>query len=108
MNHKSYFLEMQNIINSIPGDQRQTYIATFIEREKNPVTSFGLSAFLGAIGADRFYIGDIWLGIFKLITIGGLGLWFLIDLIIIAGTTRDKNIMLARALKDSFKPTTSV
>jgi TM2 domain-containing membrane protein YozV len=71
------------------------------------VVSFGLCGFLGAIGADRFYVGDILLGIFKLITLGGFGLWVLIDLIIIAGTTRDKNIQLARELKHSFQQTNS-
>jgi TM2 domain-containing membrane protein YozV len=42
-----------------------------------------LSLFLGELGVDRFYVGKIGTGILKLLTLGGCGVWWLIDLILI-------------------------
>lgn len=41
-----------------------------------------LSWGIGYFGADRFYRGEIALGIVKLITFGGFGIWWLVDAII--------------------------
>ena len=38
-----------------------------------------ISWLLGYLGADRFYLGEIVWGIIKLVTIGGLGVWWLVD-----------------------------
>ncbi|MCK9266170.1 TM2 domain-containing protein [bacterium] len=39
---------------------------------------------MGELGVDRFYMGYIGLGILKLLTLGGFGVWWLIDIILIA------------------------
>jgi TM2 domain-containing membrane protein YozV len=45
----------------------------------------------GVFGVHRFYVGKIGTGILMLVSIGGLGIWMLIDLILIAvGSFRDK------------------
>lgn len=51
---------------------------------KSKTTALILSILLGELGVDRFYLGYTGLGILKLITAGGFGIWWLIDLILIA------------------------
>jgi len=54
------------------------------EGQKEWIVALLLSVFLGHLGIDRFYLGYIGLGILKLLTFGGCGIWWLIDLILIA------------------------
>tara|TARA_A100001037_G_C14765621_1_gene463802 strand:+ start:181 stop:417 length:237 start_codon:yes stop_codon:yes gene_type:complete len=51
-----------------------------------------LSILLGGLGVDRFYAGSIGLGILKLLTAGGCGIWWLVDIImIVTGGFKDGN-----------------
>ena len=58
---------------------------------KDPTIALILSLLTGELGIDRFYIGDTGLGIGKLITCGGLGIWTIIDWFLIMNATREKN-----------------
>ncbi|GAB2853248.1 TM2 domain-containing protein [Microbacterium insulae] len=59
--------------------------------ERSFIATWMFSWLLGFLGVDRFYLGKIGTGIAKLLTIGGLGVWWLIDLILtLAGVQRDK------------------
>lgn len=64
---------------------------------KNPMTALLLSIFAGTLGVDRFYIGDTGMGIGKLLTAGGCGIWALIDWFMIQGATREKNFQMLSA-----------
>lgn len=56
------------------------------------LTLFLLSIFLGELGVDRFYVGKIGTGVLKLITLGGCGVWWLIDwIMILSGKFTDKD-----------------
>src|SRR5262245_51869172 len=52
--------------------------------DKEWMTTLLISWFAGMMGIDRFYLGHTGLGIAKLLTCGGVGIWHLIDFILIA------------------------
>ena len=47
------------------------------------LTLFLLTFFVGVLGGHRFYVGKIGTGFLMLLTLGGLGVWFLVDLILV-------------------------
>ena len=68
----------------------QPQVMQQMNSEKDWLITLILSILVGGFGIDRFYTGSVLLGILKLVTLGGLGLWWLIDLImLVTGNYKD-------------------
>lgn len=65
---------------------------------KDPTMALILSAIVGSLGVDRFYIGDVGLGVGKLLTCGGAYVWWIIDIFMISDATKRKNLEMLMML----------
>ena len=59
---------------------------------KSAMATFLFAFLLGEFGADRFYLGETGLGVLKLLTCGGAGIWALIDLFTAFGRAKTYNL----------------
>ena len=67
-------------------------LATATGEGKDWLTALLLAIFLGGLGVHRFYTGHTGIGIAQLLTLGGCGIWALVDIILIAtGSFKDSN-----------------
>lgn len=63
-----------------------------MKSDKEWLVTLLLSLVIGTLGVHRFYVGKIGTGILQLITLGGCGIWTLIDIIVIVtGNFKDKD-----------------
>jgi len=58
---------------------------------KDPQTLLIVSIFGGHLGIDRFMLGEVGLGVGKLLTCGGFFVWYIIDLFMIIDATKENN-----------------
>lgn len=102
VNHILMMLSSKIPMGSISSVRTRLETSEFSESEmmallsqmKDPLLSILLSVFVGSFGVDRFYIGDVGLGVGKLLTGGGCGVWWLIDIFLIMDATKQKNLEL--------------
>ncbi|KAG1145229.1 hypothetical protein G6F37_009372 [Rhizopus arrhizus] len=66
------------------GDEQKALLEDMCVSDRSWFVALMLSIFLGPFGIDRFYLGYIFLGILKLVTAGLGGIWWTIDIILIA------------------------
>lgn len=86
----------------LTNEERMQFDMQMANQRKNPTTAILLSIFLGGLGVDRFYIGDTGLGIGKLLTLGGIWVWAIIDWFLIKKATMRRNMETAQAIHDSL------
>ena len=68
-----------------------------VKSSRNWIVTLLLCWFLGALGVHRFYVGKTGTGILQLLTLGGFGVWVLIDFImILVGAFTDEEGMRVR------------
>jgi len=58
---------------------------------KDPILILVLSIVVGTLGIDRFLLGQTGLGVLKLLTCGGLGIWWIVDLFLVMDMAKEQN-----------------
>ncbi|MFH0906015.1 MAG: TM2 domain-containing protein [archaeon] len=61
-------------------------------KKVNWTVTLVMSVAFGYLGVDRFIMGQVGLGLLKLFTFGGLGVWWLVDFILIANKHKFNNV----------------
>lgn len=104
MTQENVNLIMMTLQDKLPGDKlfilKQKLEAAPDEKFQNlqllqlksPSTILIISIFLGGFGVDRFMLGDTGLGVLKLLTCGGSGIWTVVDWFIISGKVKEDNL----------------
>lgn len=83
-----HIMAIRQKLETMPDD---SYTALQVLPLKSPMIGILLGLFLGGLGVDRFYAGNTGLGIAKLLTCGGFGIWTIVDLFLIMDAVRDAN-----------------
>ncbi len=82
----------------LPEARRAEYQLSYMTQRKDRTTALVLSFFLGHFGIDRFYLDQVGLGVAKLCTFGGCGVWTLIDWFLILGAVDTYNRRVLRGI----------
>lgn len=81
------------LMNALKDADDSLYDRLILTNVKSPTTTIILSVFVGVFGVDRFYIGDIGLGVAKLILgWATCGIWPLIDIFFSYKSCKEKNL----------------
>jgi TM2 domain-containing membrane protein YozV len=83
----------------LTNEEQVQFEAHYSRQRKSPTVAFLLSFFFGGLGVDRFYLGQMGLGIAKLLTLGGIGVWIIVDWFLISRAAHERNMDAIRHIK---------
>lgn len=95
--------ELAQFQEGMTDQQKMMFMSQYNSDKKDRTITLVLSLLLGYLGIDRFYVGDIGLGILKLLTGGVCGIMAIIDWFIIMGRADDVNRQKAQEIAASIK-----
>ncbi|WP_138268461.1 TM2 domain-containing protein [Anaerofustis stercorihominis] len=95
MSNAEYFPEenMMLIRERLQALPDECFVQLSTMQFKSPVVMLVVSLFVGGLGVDRMMLGEVGLGVLKLLTAGGCGIWTIIDWFMIMGNTKEKNVL---------------
>lgn len=97
------FLEQQMLIQGLSEQQQVLFSSQFASEKRDRTLIFVVSLILGYLGVDRFLVGDIGWGVLKLLTFGGCGILWLVDLFLIWGRVDDYNRRKAHEIVSTIR-----
>lgn len=95
--------EQQMLTKGLSPDQAMFFSSQFSSAKKDRDTVLILSVVLGFWGVDRFYVGDMGMGLLKLFTFAGCGILWLLDIFTIRGRADDYNRNKAREILSGIR-----
>ena len=84
--------------------QKMMFLTQYTSDKKDRTVSLILSLVLGCFGVDRFYVGDIGLGVLKLLTFGVCGIMYVIDFFLIMGRADSNNRLKVQEIAATIRP----
>lgn len=86
--------ELGQVTQGMTDTQKMIFQSQYASEKKDR----GTSLILAVLGWDRFWLGDIGLGVLKYLTFGGCGIWWLIDIFTVGFRSDDFNRQKAREI----------
>ncbi len=80
--------QIKSMLEKIPEEKGTAIMAL---ETKSPTTILIVSILVGSFGVDRFMLGQVGLGVLKLLTLGGFGIWTIVDWFTAQNRTREYN-----------------
>lgn len=98
MDKETYINEIKHIRDELSETELVDFDLQFSDQKKDPDIALILSLFLGFLGVDRLYLGQTFLGLVKMFTLGGFGMWAIADWFLISSDARIQNIKIAEKI----------